>query len=379
MIQNGIIFLGGSQTFVGVLATVIVMCVLAGENNFIYKILSLIKAQMADNLKNVSSDIYFSKLDNSSDFKLLKVLIGDENRLDEKQKTEGGILLNRIKLWKSTFQIENVKPHLQGEDREISLAPLYTFLFVLVVFLYDEMLRSSMIPFNDYLVSSLAFFTLFSSLYWACKWFTYVIDLFRNNGNRTYNLLSDGKFSRIMQIVHYSTFGNDWIRIGYEFLFFVMFLCMLAIMNVSGLLLAVSLTLFGVVIPFVFEGFYHLHPAGEKESDLDKGYRSTLNHFGRLLFMSLIVAAIYMALGGYVPAFNSLLIPYHGLQLLKIFSVGFVIVNGLVAPSVLPFHSYRHLSRAVVKKPQKMQERVNKEIDKLLIEVKLFTSKCQVD
>lgn len=154
---------------------------------------------------------------------------------------------------------------------------------------------------------------------------------------------------------------------------------MLAIMHVSGLLLAVSLTLFGVVVPFVFEGFYHLHPTGEKESVLDKGYRSTLNHFGRLLFISLIVAAIYMVLGRYVPAYNSLLIPYDGLQWLKIFSVGFVIVNGLVAPSVLPFHSYRHLSRAVVKKPQKMQERVNKEIDNLLVEVKLFTSKCQVD
>ena len=79
------------------------------------------------------------------------------------------------------------------------------------------------------------------------------------------------------------------------------------------------------------------------------------------------------------PAYKNLLIPYDGLQWLKFFSVGFVIVNGLVAPSVLPFHSYRNLSKQVIKKPQKMQERVDKEIDRLLKDVKDFTSKCQVD
>lgn len=379
MIHNSIIFLGGSQTFVGVLTTVIVMCVLAGDNNFIYKILSLIKTQMADNLKNVSSDINYNKLNDNSDFKLLKVLMDDKGNLSEEQKAEGGKILNRINLWKSDFQIENAKPQLYGEDREISLAPLYTFLFVLVVFLFDELLRSSMVPCNDFLVSSLSFFTLFSSVYWFGKWITYVIDLFRNNGNRTYNLLSNGRFSRIMQIVHLTPFRNDWIRMGYELMWFVIIAIVLMIIHVHGLLLAILLTILGVVLPFSIEGFYHLHPAGKKESDSDKGYRSTLNHFGRFLFMSLLVATVYYLMSRFIPAFNDLLIPYDGLQWLKIFSVGFVIINGLVAPSVLPFHSYRLLSRQVIKKPKKMQERVDKEIEKLLSEVKLFTSKYHID
>lgn len=379
MIQNSIIFLGGSQTFVGVLATVIVMCVLAGENNFIYKILSLIKAQMADNLKNVSSDINYDKLNNNSDFKLLKLLMSNKSKLNDDQKSEGGRILNRINLWKSTFQVENAKPQLQGVDREISLAPLYTFLFVLVVFLYDELLRSSMIPYNDFMVSSLTFFTLFSYVYWLGKWMTYVIDLFRNNGNRTYNLLSDGQFSRIMQIVHFTPFKNDWFRMGYEIAWFLLMASMLTILHVSGGLLALLLTLFGVVFPFVLEGFYHLHPAGEKESDLDKGYKSTLNHFGRFLLMSLLVATVYYLMSIYISVFKGMLIPYEGLQWLKIFAVGFVIMNGLVAPSVIPFHSYRHLSKQVMKKPQKMQERVDKEIDVLLKDVEIFTSKLQVE
>ena len=380
MIQASIIFLGGSQTFVGVLATVIVMCVLAGENNFIYKILSLIKAQMADSLKNVSSDIYFSKLSNNSDYKLLKLLMsGNRTDISGQQKAEGGTLLSRISLWKSTFQVENVKPQLQGEDREISLAPLYTFLFVLVVFLFDELLRSSMIPCNDFMVSCLSFFTLFSYVYWGGKWATYVIDIFRNNGNRTYNLLSDGQFSRIMQVVHFTAFKNDWVRISYEILWFMFVAMLLAITHVNGAILTVVLTVCGVVFPFVIEGFYHLHPAEKKESDLDKGYRTTVNHFGRFLFMSILVAIVYFLMDSYIPIFKGMLIPYNGLHWLKIFTVGFVILNGLVAPSVLPFHSYRLLSRQVIKKPQKMQERVDKEIESLLKEVKAFTSKCQVD
>ncbi len=380
MIQTSIIFLGGSQTFVGVLATVIVMCVLAGENNFIYKILSLIKAQMADSLKNVSSEINFSKLSNNSDYKLLKVLMsGNRTDISGQQKVEGGTLLSRISLWKSTFQVENVKPQLQGEDREISLAPLYTFLFVLVVFLFDELLRSSMIPCNDFMVSCLSFFTLFSYVYWGCKWMTYMIDVFRNNGNRTYNLLSDGQFSKIMQIVHFTPFKNDWIRISYEIAWFVFIATILAIIPVSGTVLAVVLTICGVVFPFVIEGFYHLHPAGKKVSDMDKGYRSTLNHFGRFLLMSILVTIVYFLMSSYIPAFKGMLIPYNGLQWLKIFTVGFVILNGLIVPSVLPFHSYRLLSRQVVKKPQKMQERVDREIEGLLRDVKIFTSKCQVD
>lgn len=378
MFLFSVIFLGGSQTFVGVLTTVIVMCVLAGDNNFIFKILSLIKTQMADNLKNVSSDINYNKLYDNSDFKLLKVLMDDKGNLSEDQKAEGGKILNQINLWKSDFQIENVKPQLYGEDREISLAPLYSFLFVLVVFLYDEMLRSSAIQFNDFLVSSLSFFTLFSSVYWLGKWMTYVIDLFRNNGNRTYNLLSNGSFSKIMQIVHFTPFKNDWIRMGSEFVWFFFIAILVLIMHIHGLLLAVLLTLLGVVLPFIIEGFYHLHPIGKKESDSDKGYRSTLNHFGRLLFLSLLVTSVYFLMSSSIPTFNDLLIPYDGLQWLKIFSVGFVIINGLVAPSVLPFHSYRLLSRQVIKKPQKMQERVDKEIEKLLKEVKLFTSKYHV-
>ena len=258
MLSSGIMFLDGSQTFVGVLATIIVMCVLAGENNFIYKILTLIKTQMADNLKNVSSDINFCKLKNDSDYKLLKVLMGDKKRLTNEQRIKGGALLSRISLWKSTFQIEHAKPELSGEDREISLAPLFTFMFVLVVFIYDELLRSALVPFNDFFVSSLSFFTLFSSVYWIVKWITYLVDLYQNNGSRTYNLTSDNRFCTFMQYFHSSLFKKDWLRFFVEIAWFFIIAFFLAVFQIRGWLQISVLTLLGVLLPLIFEGFYHL-------------------------------------------------------------------------------------------------------------------------
>ena len=375
---NSIIFLGGSQTFVGVLATVIVMCVLAGETNFIYKILSLIKNQMSDNLKNVSSDVNFSKLNNDSDFKLLKVLISDKKRLNEHQQKEGGKLLNRASLWKSTFQIESAKPELQGEDREIALAPLYSFLFILVIFVCDELLSNPMVSCNDYIVSSLSLFTLISSLYWLGTWLAYVIDLFRNNGNRTYSLLSEGYFSKMMQVLHYSFLKKDWIRIIIEVLWFVIIAFLLAVLKIAGLWLLLTLTFGGVILPLIFEGFYHFNPIGCQQSVSDKGYKTTLNHFGRFLLMSLVMASVYIFLNENIPAFKGMLQPYDGLQWVKISTIGFVILNGLVAPSVLPFHCYRHLSNSVLHRPDFLQKRVDKDIVCFLKEVKKFTSHCEI-
>lgn len=77
MLSDSLIFLGDSQTFVGVLATIIVMCVIVGESNFIYKILNLIKKQMSDNMADISAEVSYSKLHDDSDYKLLKVLISE--------------------------------------------------------------------------------------------------------------------------------------------------------------------------------------------------------------------------------------------------------------------------------------------------------------
>lgn len=276
--SESIAFLGESQTFVGVLATVIVMCVIVGDSNFIHKILDLIKRQMADNLKNVSAEVSFAKLHDDSDYKLLKVLISDKKMPPEHQSV-GGQLLSDISLWKSTVQVESAKPEMQGVDRELTQAALYSFLFVLVVFLFDELFRTTLISYNDFMVSVLSLFTLFSSIYWSCKWGTYVLDLIRNNGKRTYNLVTDSRLTKLMLSLHQTFLKNDWWRMLIEILYFSSVVSGMTIANIDGCLLTYAIIIVGVLPPFIAEGLFHLYTIEKIESDLDDGYKTILNHF----------------------------------------------------------------------------------------------------
>lgn len=55
--------LGGSQTFIGVLATIVVLCVVAESGNFIYKIFGEIIAgtkKEIENLKTHLSEVTFN-------------------------------------------------------------------------------------------------------------------------------------------------------------------------------------------------------------------------------------------------------------------------------------------------------------------------------
>lgn len=378
MMLESIAFLGESQTFIGVLATVIVMCVIVGESNFIHKILDLIKRQMADNLKNVSAEVSFAKLHDDSDYKLLKVLISDKKMPPEYQSL-GGQLLSDISLWKSTAQVESAKSEMQGEDRELTQAALYSFLFVLVLFLFDELFRTTLIPYNDFMVSVLSLFTLFSSIYWVCKWGTYVLDLIRNNGKRTYNLVTESRLTKLMLSLHQTSLKNDWWRMLLEILYSSSVVAAMTIANIDGPLLTYAIIIVGVLPPFIAEGLFHLYPIEKIESDLDDGYKTILNHFGRMLFMSIAVSALFVVFDNTFLSTRGMMLSYDNLRTLKIFSVGFIIFNGLVIPSVLPFHTYRYLSRSVLKKPNRLQKRVDREITAYLKKVKGVTCNFSVE
>ena len=330
---------------------------------------------MADSLKSVTAIVSFNKLINDDAYKLLRVLIREKKDLSQDQSIEGICLLNKVNLWKNNYQIESSKPNLEGTDWELSLAPLYSFLFVLVVFLTDELLRTTIFPFNDFLVSSLSFFTMFSSLYWCGKWMTYVVDIWRNHGQRTYTLISDGKLSRAMRCLHSGNLKNDWLRYSLAVAWFFILILLLYVVELNSKISFTLLVSVGLIFPFCVEGLYHLNPNEGKVESSDKGYRSTLNHFGRFLLLSIVLSIVFLILGS-TNCFSDLLISYETLQILKISSVGFVIMNGLVIPSVVPFHTYRLLSNAVRKKPERMQQKVDKEIDDFLTEIKAFTHQC---
>ncbi len=56
------------------------------------------------------------------------------------------------------------------------LAPFYTFLFCVVIFLYDEVLRCRfLISVHDKIISSMAIFICLSYVYWGIVWVNFIL------------------------------------------------------------------------------------------------------------------------------------------------------------------------------------------------------------
>ena len=49
---GSVILLGNSQTFVGIIATLVILCIARNTNNFIYEVLSDIKCEIVEYTKN---------------------------------------------------------------------------------------------------------------------------------------------------------------------------------------------------------------------------------------------------------------------------------------------------------------------------------------
>lgn len=80
--------LGSSQTFLGTLTTLIILCIFANENNFIYKILDNVVGNFQEEIEKLRVNTNFENVINSSDYKLLTRVVGNEKE-DEALKKEG--------------------------------------------------------------------------------------------------------------------------------------------------------------------------------------------------------------------------------------------------------------------------------------------------
>lgn len=71
-------FLGSSQTFVGILATLIILCIGRNDNNFIYEVLKDIKSQIVEYTKRIKPTISLDSVKESSDYKSIFLFTQNE-------------------------------------------------------------------------------------------------------------------------------------------------------------------------------------------------------------------------------------------------------------------------------------------------------------
>lgn len=131
--------LGGSQTFLGVIATLTILCILNNDGNFITKMLSLVferiqkRIEILDKIKVTPSE--------STEMKLLVRFLSEENQ--DELHNEGAKVLRDINKNIDAKSIEYMglestnKPFLERVSTcsEHIMAPFYSFLYCLIVFM----------------------------------------------------------------------------------------------------------------------------------------------------------------------------------------------------------------------------------------------------
>lgn len=169
--------LGNSQTFLGTLATLIVLCIFSNENNFIYQILKKVVENFQNEIKLLQINTDFKNITDSGDYKLLTRVVKDPCE-DVQLKNDGVKLISKISNCKLKLQLEYAPVESFGDrqivdienSKEQILAPLYTFGFCMMMFVFDEIFRVFTPSVHGLCCSVLAVFIAFSFIFWIFIW-----------------------------------------------------------------------------------------------------------------------------------------------------------------------------------------------------------------
>lgn len=185
-------FLGSSQTFLGTLATLTILCVLFSESNFIHEILKDIMNGFKDEIKSMRMNTKFEEITDSSEYKSLCLYV-NENHQNGSLNAEGIKLLSEITLAKQSIQFKYAPSEDEGQNlmglifdsKEQIMAPFYSFGYCIVFFVFDELLRiTDSLGMQSYLCSSMVVFNVLSFLFWWNIWRKFYIvyrNAYRNN------------------------------------------------------------------------------------------------------------------------------------------------------------------------------------------------------
>lgn len=175
--------LGSSQTFLGTLATLVILCIFHNDNNFIYKILEAVRADFQEEINKLRMHIRFENITRTAEYKLLIFFVNDP-RSDLNKKQEGTKLLTEIAKIQQELQFKYGVPlETEGDTqfekiktaKEQVIAPLYTFGLCVLIFIFDELLRMPQIKYNDFLCSILIAFIVISFFYWVWIWIKFIV------------------------------------------------------------------------------------------------------------------------------------------------------------------------------------------------------------
>ena len=374
--DNVINILGGSQTFLGVLATIIVLFILEDKSNIISFLLQEIKARIKRQINSLNITTSLDGIVNkSSSFKLLNRYIKDKNP-NQELNDEVSKLLMDIEIEKASFKakyisVESNNPNLEhiSKAKEIYLAPLYTLLFSLFIFIFDELLRADLIKCDSTIFSVMTCFIVLSYIFWFFIWWMY----YKNNQN--YKIKTENKNKFISHFLNFRKYVSikfwDTPRpkkitiILISFIFILIFIELLFWFCEFHNILSISLFF---IAPFVLLAIFM---GMIRQTDKPYSYAFMIGHFFLIFLVSLLEYFIHF--GSSVYFYGQIeTTPVFDITLVKILIFSFVLLNGIFLPFLLPYiiyFKYYNFSKQQVLLSQTEAEKITEELKQKLDEV----------
>lgn len=360
--QETISLLGDSQTFLGIIATLTILCILHNDGNFITKMLSLVYDRIKKEIGELSKKVKVAQSD-STEWKLLMLFLSNEKQ-DELHE-EGARVMRDITSRIDEKSIEYMglegtnKPFLDHVSTcsEHIMAPFYSFLYCLLVFVYDEMLRST-ISGKDWILSSLAIFTFFSFVLWTLVW----THFFRSNSVGYQHIQRPERICSLLKRCSSFVEKQGYMRaLGIRVIACVFFL--LLALGVIGFFTGLSewgakaVLVMALLLPGLFIGLAKYLAKGGKP---EYTHVVIASHIFIAWGVSMVFAFLIHVAVDCFPQLNICLFEYNSLMGLKFFILFFALMNGIIFPFLFPYISYMALYRDVKRKVDKANEDVAK-------------------
>lgn len=369
--------LGQTGTFFGVLVTLIVLCVFTNSNNFIHSILkSIQRNQIQPQIDQLEIDTDFKSVTNSTEYKTFQGTIVGKRKL-EGENLKDALSLDleiqaKLDKFKGTLTPQLLKPANDAmkaikQSKEQVIAPLYSLLFSLVVFVCDEILYS--VPsLRDTIVTFLSVFTALSFIFWIFVWTSLSRDLRNGLKRRDDNKIVTKIRKLVNNCAKWTYFSS--LRLLIELNIGIILIIGLVVIN--PLWIRITLYSAAILIPIFAIAIHRL----SKHSNIGVySYDYLFKHFSVLFLISLMVTLTFAVGAAHSGMVQEMIFTYDDYKFLKYSILTFIIVNGLIMPFIMPYWSHKYVVKFAKREIQDIEKRVGPVRDKIMDDLRNFLDK----
>lgn len=369
--------LGNSQTFIGVLTTIVVLCVVTSSGNFLYDILTGIADPAIDKINKFSEELktHSTSLKENEIHKKFLVLLNkikdnktytnDLQHIANQYRVLYDININEFtNRFNGTFlvpletRIKRIK-----QSKEQTFAPLFVFGYCIFVFICDEI--ASWFPsWHSHILSIVAIFTILSVLFLSGIWYKFHSEF--HIGSDPFNVPT--KIDAPVKINFHNILLLFFIRALLPYLTILAFIWAVNsyVIHVPMVFVRLSIV-FGIIVPLVVLGRHHLKI---RTSLGDYSHSFLLWHFTLILALSITYALVLFLPLDFLATAR---IPYSAKQWeIQGAITVFVILFGIILPFGLPYRCYKGIEEYAESKYQTSYASMSEAFDTLNSEIDFY-------